>query len=64
MVLQVVPIFNVDGQPFIILFGYTTDRTKHYLEGYEMQYLRAIGMMFCLSAAIFGPYVGGRCYHS
>lgn len=56
--LQVVPIFNVDGQPFIILFGYTTDRTKHYLEGFEMQYLRAIGMMFCLSSSYLALTVG------
>lgn len=50
-----VPIFNVDGQPFILLFGYTTDRTKHYLEGFEMQYLRAIGMVSCLSVPHLGP---------
>lgn len=41
---EVVPIFNVDAQPFVLLCGYTTDRTKHYLEGFEMQYLRAIGV--------------------
>ncbi|KAF8301039.1 hypothetical protein DL93DRAFT_2102769 [Clavulina sp. PMI_390] len=48
---MVVPIFNVDGQPFILLCGYTTDRTKHFLEGFEMQYLRAIGVII-LSAVL------------
>ncbi|KAF9507157.1 hypothetical protein BS47DRAFT_1321429 [Hydnum rufescens UP504] len=48
---MVVPIFNVDGRPFVLLCTYTTDRTEHLLEGYEMQYLRAIGVII-LSAIL------------
>jgi len=46
-----VPVFNVDGKPFIMLCAYTTDRTRHFLEGYELQFLRAIGVII-LSAVL------------
>ncbi|KAF8339817.1 uncharacterized protein EI90DRAFT_3151262 [Cantharellus anzutake] len=48
---MLVPIFNLDGKPFIMLCAYTTDRTKHFLEGYELQFLRAIGVII-LSAVL------------
>ena len=48
---SVVPVFNVDGRPFSLLCGYTADRSKHFLEGYEMQFMRAIGVII-LSAVL------------
>lgn len=41
----VVPIFNVDKHPFALLCAYTTEHGKRFIEGYELQYLRAIGVV-------------------
>jgi len=48
---MVVPIFGVDQQPFAMLCAYTTNSSKQYLEGYELQFLRAIGVII-LSAVL------------
>ncbi len=34
-----------------MLCAYTTDRTRHFLEGYELQFLRDIGVII-LSAVL------------
>jgi hypothetical protein len=44
-------IFNVDHHPFALLCAYITDPGKHLLEGYELQFLRAIGVII-LSAVL------------
>ncbi|KDQ15979.1 hypothetical protein BOTBODRAFT_130731 [Botryobasidium botryosum FD-172 SS1] len=41
----IVPIFNVDKHPFALLCAYTTEHSKRFIEGYELQYLRAIGVV-------------------
>ncbi|GLB40521.1 putative protein with domain present in phytochromes and cGMP-specific phosphodiesterases [Lyophyllum shimeji] len=47
-----VPIFNIDKRPFALLCAYNgTDQTKRYLEGHELSYLRAIGVII-LSAVL------------
>jgi len=46
-----VPVFGVDQQPFAMLCAYTCDKAKQYLEGYELQFLRAIGVII-LSAVL------------
>ncbi|THH29988.1 hypothetical protein EUX98_g4200 [Antrodiella citrinella] len=47
-----VPIFNVDKQPFAVLCAYSTgERTTPFLEGHELSYLRAIGVII-LSAVL------------
>ncbi|KAF8322478.1 hypothetical protein DL93DRAFT_2223381 [Clavulina sp. PMI_390] len=48
---MIVPVFNVDGQPFILLSGFVSEGSKALLEGYEIQYLRGIGVII-LSAAL------------
>ncbi|CAE6434858.1 unnamed protein product [Rhizoctonia solani] len=48
---MIVPIFNVDHHPFALLCAYITDPGKHLLEGYELQFLRAIGVII-LSAML------------
>ncbi|KAF8689033.1 Domain present in phytochromes and cGMP-specific phosphodiesterases, partial [Rhizoctonia solani] len=48
---MIVPIFNVDHHPFALLCAYITDPSKHLLEGYELQFLRAIGVII-LSAML------------
>ncbi|WVR06967.1 hypothetical protein IAU60_004003 [Kwoniella sp. DSM 27419] len=48
---MVVPIFGVDQQPFAIICAYTTSKAKQFLEGYELQFLRAIGVII-LSAVL------------
>ncbi|KAI0346588.1 hypothetical protein BDW22DRAFT_1323176 [Trametopsis cervina] len=48
----VVPIFNIDKRPFAILCAYSTgERTTLFLEGHELSYLRAIGVII-LSAVL------------
>lgn len=47
----VVPIFNIDKNPFAMLVAYTCDQTKQFLEGFELQFLRAIGVVI-LSAVL------------
>lgn len=49
--LLVVPIFNIDKQPFALLVAYTCDKKKQFLEGFELQFLRAIGVVI-LSAVL------------
>lgn len=46
-----VPCFGVYQQPFALIAGYTTKKSKQYLEGYELQFLRAIGVII-LSAVL------------
>ncbi|KAI0087316.1 hypothetical protein BDY19DRAFT_893168 [Irpex rosettiformis] len=47
-----VPIFNIDKRPFAILCAYSTgERTTPFLEGHELSYLRAIGVII-LSAVL------------
>ncbi|GHJ89349.1 hypothetical protein NliqN6_5751 [Naganishia liquefaciens] len=48
---MVVPIFNIDKNPFAMLVAYTCDQTKQFLEGFELQFLRAIGVVI-LSAVL------------
>jgi hypothetical protein len=43
--LAVVPVFNVDRRPFLLICAYTMKNTQHYLEGFELQYLRAVGVI-------------------
>ena len=43
-----VPVFGVDLQPFAMLCAYTS---RQFLEGYELQFLRAIGVII-LSAVL------------
>ena len=47
----VVPIFGVDHQPFALLGAYTANSARQSLEGYELQFLRAIGVII-LSAVL------------
>ncbi|WWD03078.1 hypothetical protein V865_001124 [Kwoniella europaea PYCC6329] len=46
-----VPIYGVDQQPFALICAYTTNKAKQFLEGYELQFLRAIGVII-LSAVL------------
>ncbi|KAF7424282.1 His Kinase A domain containing protein [Pleurotus ostreatus] len=47
-----VPIFNVDKRPFALLCAYNaSEHTKRFLEGHELSYLRAIGVII-LSAVL------------
>ncbi|EPQ52743.1 hypothetical protein GLOTRDRAFT_117464 [Gloeophyllum trabeum ATCC 11539] len=47
-----VPIFNIDKRPFALLCAYTTSEPRRrYLEGHELSYLRAIGVII-LSAVL------------
>lgn len=46
-----VPIFNIDKHPFALLCAYTCNKSKQFLEGYELQFLRAIGVVI-LSAVL------------
>lgn len=48
---MVVPVFGIDKQPFALICAYTHDKGKQFLEGYELQFLRAIGVIL-LSAAL------------
>ncbi|EIN03716.1 hypothetical protein PUNSTDRAFT_93733 [Punctularia strigosozonata HHB-11173 SS5] len=47
-----VPILNVDKRPFALLCAYiATEQNRRYLEGHELSYLRAIGVII-LSAVL------------
>ncbi|KAK0235796.1 hypothetical protein EDD85DRAFT_771542 [Armillaria nabsnona] len=47
-----VPIFNIDKRPFALLCAYNSpDSQKRFLEGHELSYLRAIGVII-LSAVL------------
>ncbi|KAJ7593541.1 hypothetical protein C8J56DRAFT_931317 [Mycena floridula] len=47
-----VPIFNIDKRPFALLCAYnSSDHAKRFLEGHELSYLRAIGVII-LSAVL------------
>ncbi|KAJ9101227.1 hypothetical protein QFC21_003446 [Naganishia friedmannii] len=48
---MIVPIFNIDKNPFAMLVAYTCDQSKQFLEGFELQFLRAIGVVI-LSAVL------------
>ncbi|KAK1920652.1 CnHHK5 [Papiliotrema laurentii] len=48
---MVVPVYGVDQQPFAMICAYTCNKAKQYLEGYELQFLRAIGVII-LSAVL------------
>ncbi|KAJ7056611.1 hypothetical protein C8F01DRAFT_1372605 [Mycena amicta] len=48
----VVPIYNIDKRPFALLCAWNaSDQTKRFLEGHELSYLRAIGVII-LSAVL------------
>ena len=47
----VVPVFGLNQQPFAMITAYTCKKAKQYLEGYELQFLRAIGVII-LSAVL------------
>ena len=47
----VVPVYGLDQQPFAMLCAFTSKKSKQYLEGYELQFLRAIGVII-LSAVL------------
>lgn len=44
-------MFGIDQQPFALICAFTTNKAKQYLEGYELQFLRAIGVII-LSAVL------------
>lgn len=47
-----VPIYNIDKRPFALICAYNTnDHSKRFLEGHELSYLRAIGVII-LSAVL------------
>ncbi|RXW24263.1 hypothetical protein EST38_g1595 [Candolleomyces aberdarensis] len=47
-----VPIFNIDKRPFALICAYNTnEHSKRFLEGHELSYLRAIGVII-LSAVL------------
>ncbi|KAF8623646.1 hypothetical protein AX17_007345 [Amanita inopinata Kibby_2008] len=47
-----VPIFNIDKRPFALICAYNvSDHSKRFLEGHELSYLRAIGVII-LSAVL------------
>ncbi|KAI0050450.1 hypothetical protein FA95DRAFT_1555569 [Auriscalpium vulgare] len=47
-----VPIFNIDKQPFAVICAYnSSEHGKRFLEGHELSYLRAIGVII-LSAVL------------
>lgn len=46
-----IPVFGVDQRPSTLICAYTTKASKQYLEGYELQFLRAIGVII-LSAVL------------
>ena len=48
---MVVPIFGIDQQPFAMICAFTSNKNKQFLEGYELQFLRAIGVII-LSAVL------------
>ncbi|KAG9029586.1 His Kinase A domain containing protein [Tulasnella sp. JGI-2019a] len=48
---MIVPIFDVDRRPLLLLCAYTLRGTTHYMEGYELQFLRAVGVII-LSAVL------------
>ncbi|KAF7317041.1 Histidine kinase [Mycena chlorophos] len=42
----IVPIYNIDKRPFALLCAWNaSDQTKRFLEGHELSYLRAIGVI-------------------
>ncbi|KAJ7739315.1 hypothetical protein B0H14DRAFT_2990917 [Mycena olivaceomarginata] len=48
----VVPIYNIDKRPFALLCAWNaSDQSKRFLEGHELSYLRAIGVII-LSAVL------------
>nr|XP_019011088.1 two-component system sensor protein [Kwoniella pini CBS 10737]OCF49869.1 two-component system sensor protein [Kwoniella pini CBS 10737] len=48
---MIVPCYGIDQQPFALICAYTTNKAKQFLEGYELQFLRAIGVII-LSAVL------------
>ncbi|KAH7911347.1 Fph type histidine kinase [Hygrophoropsis aurantiaca] len=47
-----VPVFNIDKRPFALICAYNaSDPTQRFLEGHELSYLRAIGVII-LSAVL------------
>jgi signal transduction histidine kinase len=51
LLILVVPVYGVDQRPFAMICAYTCNKAKQYLEGYELQFLRAIGVII-LSAVL------------
>lgn len=48
---MLIPIFNIDHNPFALVCAYTCNVRKQSLEGFELKYLRAIGLVV-LSAVL------------
>ncbi|KAG8871035.1 His Kinase A domain containing protein [Tulasnella sp. 332] len=48
---MIVPVFNVDQRPYLLLCAYTLHGSSHFMEGYELQFLRAVGVII-LSAVL------------
>ncbi|KAG8869471.1 His Kinase A domain containing protein [Tulasnella sp. 331] len=44
-------MFNVDQRPYLLLCAYTLHGSSHFMEGYELQFLRAVGVII-LSAVL------------
>lgn len=42
---MMVPVFDVDKRPIFMLCAYTRKGVMHVMEGYELQYLRAVGVI-------------------
>ncbi|KAG8912928.1 His Kinase A domain containing protein [Tulasnella sp. 417] len=42
---MMVPVFDVDKRPIFMLCAYTRKGIMHVMEGYELQYLRAVGVI-------------------
>ncbi|KIO34286.1 hypothetical protein M407DRAFT_218406 [Tulasnella calospora MUT 4182] len=42
---MMVPVFDVDKRPIFMVCAYTRKGIMHVMEGYELQYLRAIGVI-------------------
>jgi signal transduction histidine kinase len=51
MLTIVIPVFGVDSRPSTLICAHTSKASKQYLEGYELQFLRAIGVII-LSAVL------------
>ena len=51
MLTTVIPVFGVDSRPSTLICAHTSKASKQYLEGYELQFLRAIGVII-LSAVL------------
>ena len=51
LTITVIPVFGINQQAFTLICAHTTKASKQFLEGYELQFLRAIGVIL-LSAVL------------